>query len=483
MMWSMRPSIRGLLSATAMSETASTMRWSIFQPSSVCAISRPLKRTVTLALCPSSRNRRTCLSLKSKSCRSVLGPIFTSFTEIVVCFLRASLSRRACVYLYLPKSMMRQTGGLASGATSTRSRSCPRAVSSACWVAMIPSCSPSALTTRTSRTRIPSLIRISCALLSGVAPRASPRRGGWRETARAGSRAAHGEVGRAGDDLGREVADDPVEREGASVLAAARAQAHGALLGLAAADDEHVGHLAHLRVADLVAELLVAVVQLGAHPGGSQALVDRPRIAEELLGDRQHAGLHGRQPGREGAGVVLGQNADEALERAQNGAMDHHRALGLAVGVDVLELEPLGLLEVDLDRRVLPAASQRVLDVHVDLGTIERAVAGVQLEGQAIGAQRILQPALRDLPLLVGPQRLRRARGELEERLEDERLITLADPPRPSPDLPPPLVEAAVDVGVVLRELADAEQAGQRARPLVAVQPSHVAEAQRQVAV
>jgi len=39
---------------------------------------------------------------------------------IVVCFLRASFSRRACVYLYLPKSMMRHTGGLASGATSTR---------------------------------------------------------------------------------------------------------------------------------------------------------------------------------------------------------------------------------------------------------------------------------------------------------------------------------------------------------------------------
>src|ERR1041385_6306036 len=96
MMWSMRPSMRGLLSATAMSDTDSTIFCSIFQPSSVWAISRPLKRTVTLALWPSSRNRRTCFTLKSKSCFSVLGPIFTSFTEIVVCFLRASFSRRAC---------------------------------------------------------------------------------------------------------------------------------------------------------------------------------------------------------------------------------------------------------------------------------------------------------------------------------------------------------------------------------------------------
>src|SRR5256886_696977 len=162
-MCSIRPSIRGLLSTVAMSCTASTIFCSIFQPSSVWAISRPLKRTVTFALWPSSRNRRTCFTLKSKSCLSVLGPIFTSLTWIVVCFLRASLRRRACVYLYLPKSMIRQTGGWASGATSTRSNSRWRAVSSACWIGMIPSCSPSALTTRTSRTRIPSLIRISLA--------------------------------------------------------------------------------------------------------------------------------------------------------------------------------------------------------------------------------------------------------------------------------------------------------------------------------
>src|SRR5712692_10548664 len=242
MMWSMRPSMRGLLSATAMSDTASTIFCSIFQPSSVWAISRPLKRTVTLALWPSSRNRRTCFNLKSKSCRSVLGPIFTSLTMIVVCFLRASFSRRACVYLYLPKSMMRQTGGLASGATSTRSSSWVRAVSSAVWMGMMPSCSPSALTTRTSRTRIPSLIRMSFAWLSGVAPR--------NEWGKGRSRPAYGQVGRAGRDLGGELGHDPVEGDGAAILAGARTQADRPLLGLAAADDQHVGHLPHLGVAD-----------------------------------------------------------------------------------------------------------------------------------------------------------------------------------------------------------------------------------------
>src|SRR5207249_4155602 len=163
-----------------------------------------LKRTVTFALWPSSRKRRTCFSLKSKSCFSVLGPIFTSFTWIVVCFLRASLSRRACVYLYLPKSMIRQTGGWASGATSTRSSS----------------------------------------------------RG----------------------DLAREVGDDAVECNGAEVLARPVAQADRAAGALALADDEHVGDLVHLSLADPVAELLVAVVELGAEPGPAQALPHRPRV-------------------------------------------------------------------------------------------------------------------------------------------------------------------------------------------------------------
>ena len=96
-----------------------------------------------------------------------------------------------------------------------------------------------------------------------------------------------------------EVGDDAVERHGAEILAGARAQADRALLGLALADDEHVGHLAHLGVADAVAELLVAVVELGADARRAQPLVHRARVVDVLLADRQHARLH-RAPARSG---------------------------------------------------------------------------------------------------------------------------------------------------------------------------------------
>ena len=63
--------------------------------------------------------------------------------------------------------MIRQTGGLALGATSTRSRSSWRAMVSASGSGLIPSCLPSGSTRRTSRARMRSLIR--CSLLSGAA--------------------------------------------------------------------------------------------------------------------------------------------------------------------------------------------------------------------------------------------------------------------------------------------------------------------------
>src|SRR4051794_10309178 len=57
--------------------------------------------------------------------------------------------------------MIRHTGGLASGATSTRSRSCWRAMWSASGSGLIPSWVPSVSTSRTSRARILSFIRCS----------------------------------------------------------------------------------------------------------------------------------------------------------------------------------------------------------------------------------------------------------------------------------------------------------------------------------
>lgn len=70
--------------------------------------------------------------------------------------------------------MIRQTGGLARSATSTRSSSRARARFSASGSGLMPSCSPSEEMTRTSRARIFSLIRGSCGV--AIADHSSCRR-------------------------------------------------------------------------------------------------------------------------------------------------------------------------------------------------------------------------------------------------------------------------------------------------------------------
>ena len=44
-------------------------------------------------------------------------------------------------------------------------------------------------------------------------------------------------------------------------------------------------------------------------------------------------------------GVVLDQDADEALERAEDGAVDHHRRVLLAIRADIEGAEPLRQVE------------------------------------------------------------------------------------------------------------------------------------------
>src|SRR5262245_49757354 len=367
-----------------MSCMISVMRLSIFQPRSVWAISRPLKRTVTLALLPSSRNRRTCLALKSKSCTSVMGPSLPSFTWIVVCFFRASFCHRACLYFYLPNAMIRHTGGCAAAATSLRSMSRWRASSSAWAMGRIPSCSPSALTTRTSLTRMPSLIRMSFDWMAR-APSVRGRLAG----------AAHGEGGGTASDLGDELADDALHRHRAQVLAPAAAQARGARQGLALAHHQRVRHLADLGIADAVAELLVAVVQLGADPRGAERREHLAAVLGVLLADRQDARLHRGEPRREHPGEMPGEDRAVALVGAEDRAVDDHRPLGLAVRVDVLALHALGQhREIHLDGGELPLPAQRVLHVDVDLGPVERAAALVEVVGQLVGTHRLVERVL-----------------------------------------------------------------------------------------
>ena len=131
-------------------------------------------------------------------------------------------------------------------------------------------------------------------------------------------------------------------------------------LHLTIAGHEDVGDLADLGVADAPPERLGPVVELGARSALPQARRHRGSVVGVAVGDRQHDGLDRRQPHREFAGVMLDEDADEALEGAKERAVDHH---GLVLGVvraGVLQVEAVGHLVVELDGAELPGASDRV---------------------------------------------------------------------------------------------------------------------------
>ena len=76
---------------------------------------------------------------------------------------------------------------------------------------------------------------------------------------------------------------------------------------------------------------------------------------------------------------MLNQNTDEALDGAEAHAMQHDGALLGAVGVHVLQVKVERHLEVELDGTALPGTAERILQVEVDLGAVEGAVALVDL--------------------------------------------------------------------------------------------------------
>jgi hypothetical protein len=82
---------------------------------------------------------------------------------------------------------------------------------------------------------------------------------------------------------------------------------------------------------------------------------------------------------------MLRNNRNEPLQTAQNRTVNHHgatrRLLRLIVIIRraVLEVKPLGKLEVELDGSALEGPAEGVANGDVDFGTVEGAVAWVEL--------------------------------------------------------------------------------------------------------
>src|SRR5215470_5886241 len=149
-----------------------------------------------------------------------------------------------------PKFMIRQTGGVAVGAISTKSRPASRAFWRASAITTMPSASPSAPISRTSFQRICSLTRMFFLSIFHLRNRfglpARDRRRGGREKISEG--------------------------HGARVAPVTQAHRDRSGRGFLLTDDQHRRHFLQLGPADAGAELLVLVVELHAEPRRRQLL-------------------------------------------------------------------------------------------------------------------------------------------------------------------------------------------------------------------
>ena len=103
---------------------------------------------------------------------------------------------------------------------------------------------------------------------------------------------------------------------------------------------------------------------------------------------------------------MLDQDADEALERAEDRAVQHDRAVLLAVLADVSRVEPLGQHRIGLHRADLPGAADRVGQMPFELGRIEGAFARQLLPAKFLGVAAgrrdgVAQALLRPVPHFV----------------------------------------------------------------------------------
>src|SRR5947208_34711 len=240
--------------------------------------------------------------------------------------------------------MMRQTGGAAVGETSTKSSPLPRATLRASKGGMMPSCLPSSSITRTSLARILSLIRTYRSAIKIPSPRlgreprlyqsdAPPERlhnQGKMATRMTTSlpfhRASVDKLPHPGDELG--------EGAEARVAGVAPPHRHAVPMRFAVPDHQHQRDFLQLRVADPSVELFVAIVEVRAKLRGAKFAGHTPRVVQVFLAHRQHHRLNGRQPKRERAGIVLDEDAEKTLDRAQQRAVHHQRCVRAAVRAD-----------------------------------------------------------------------------------------------------------------------------------------------------
>src|SRR5438105_4754404 len=164
--------------------------------------------------------------------------------------------------------------------------------------------------------------------------------------------------------------------------------------------------------------------------------------------------------------------------------MQHHRDPLGAVLVDIVRPEPLGHVEVHLQRPALPVAANRVPEDELELRSVDRALPLVHGVLEPRGTRSRLESRLRAIPNGVVPDPLRGAVRVLDAHvLEAEVAVDVQDQPGNGHRFGGDLILGDEYVAIVLGEGPNAHQAMESPRGLVAVHLAELCEAHRELPV
>ena len=180
------------------------------------------------------------------------------------------------------------------------------------------------------------------------------------------------------------------------------------------------------------------------------------------IGDAEHHDLHRGKPRRQRSGILLDQDTDKALEAANDGSVQHDRAMARAIFADKFSIQALRQVRVDLDRAALPLATKCIFKHILDLGTVERPLTRQVLKFATRRTQALGQCRFGAIPAFFRADALVRTRRQLVKNLgKAEILVDLLQQRRKRRHLGLDHVFRTKDVAVVLREAAHAHDAVQ----------------------
>src|SRR5216683_3035017 len=219
-----------------------------------------------------------------------------------------------------------------------------------------------------------------------------------------------------------------------------------------------------------------------------QSFGDVLGIIGHFFADRADLHLHGSEPKRKRAGVMLDQDAEEALDGTEQGAVNHERLMPGAIVGDVLQAEASGQIEIELHGGELPGAADGVNELDVDLGAVEGRFALHFLERNVHALQAVGERGGGAVPVFGLAGVILRMRGvpvgELDfEFVEAKIFHDGVGEIDAGLDFRFDLRRHAENVRVVLRESADAEQAMKHATSFVAIDSAKFSEAHGKIAV